>query len=137
MPLLAPEPARLSLTHVDSRQYGKGPLSRATELQPGDRATVIGEGGSREYVVDAVRAYEKVVLPWQELFAQDLEERMILITCGGDFDAERRSYLSNIVVFFTPAWRAPPTRLRTWRCAAIEGDTRSITRASPSMITLT
>jgi hypothetical protein len=89
--------------HVDSRQYGKGPLSRATELVPGDRATVISEGGTREYVVDAVRSYEKVVLPWQDLFAQDLEERMILITCGGDFDAARRSYTSNIVVFFTPA----------------------------------
>lgn len=89
--------------HVDSREYGKGPLSRATELAPGDRATVISEGGTREYVVEAVRSYEKVVLPWEELFAQELEERMVLITCGGDFDAERRSYRSNIVVFFTPA----------------------------------
>ena len=88
--------------HVDSREYGKGPLSRATELAPGDRATVISEGGTREYVVEAVRSYEKVVLPWEELFAQELEERMVLITCGGDFDAERRSYRSNIVVFFTP-----------------------------------
>jgi hypothetical protein len=88
--------------HVDSRQYGKGPLSRAQELRPGERATVLSEGGTREYAVEAIREYEKVVLPWQELFAQDLEERMILITCGGDFDAERRSYRSNIVVFFTP-----------------------------------
>jgi sortase (surface protein transpeptidase) len=88
--------------HTDSRQYGKGPLSRARELQPGDRATVISEGGTREYAVDAIREYEKVVLPWEELFAQDVEERMILITCGGDFDPERRSYRSNIVVFFTP-----------------------------------
>jgi sortase (surface protein transpeptidase) len=68
------------------RQYGKGTLSRARELEPGDRATVISEGGTREYAVDAIREYEKVVLPWEELFAQDVEERMILITCGGDFD---------------------------------------------------
>jgi Sortase domain len=89
--------------HVDSREYGTGPLSRATELQLGDRATVVSEGGTREYVVAAVRTYEKVALPWEELFAQDRQERMILITCGGDFDAERRSYRSNMVVFFTPA----------------------------------
>ncbi len=84
-------------------EYGKGPLSRAKELAARRSREVVSEGGTRDYVVDAVRAYEKVVLPWEELFDQDLLERMILITCGGDFDAERRSYRSNIVVFFSPA----------------------------------
>ena len=37
------------------------------------------------------------------VFVQDGPARLVLITCGGDFDYDTRHYLSNVVVTATPS----------------------------------
>ncbi len=44
------------------------------------------------------RTYDKSSLPVDDLYRRDGEPRLLLITCGGDFDAEAGSYRSNVVV---------------------------------------
>ena len=51
------------------------------------------------YVVQARRRYAKDALPWRDLFQQDVEARLLLVTCGGDFDRAARSYRDNVVVY--------------------------------------
>jgi hypothetical protein len=90
--------------HVDSAALGVGWFARLRELAVGDAVEVRGEGGgSRRYVVDARREYPKAALPAAEVFAQTGAERLVLITCGGAFDAATRHYADNIVVYATPA----------------------------------
>ena len=52
-------------------------------------------------VADVV-TYEKAVLPYAELFNQSGPERVVLMTCGGQFDPQT-GWDSNVVVVMTPA----------------------------------
>ncbi|HEU4490722.1 MAG TPA: class F sortase [Jiangellales bacterium] len=88
--------------HLDSREYGKGPFTRAKDLEVGATATVTDDAGeAHDYLVTEVLTYEKVELPYEELFAQDGPERVVLVTCGG---AYRRGsgWDSNVVVVMEP-----------------------------------
>ncbi len=90
--------------HLDSRQYGTGPFVRATELVPGDVASVWDEvGGAHQYRVVDVETYRRDDLPYQELFAQQGPERAVLVTCGGTYQRERGGWDSNVVVVLEPS----------------------------------
>ncbi len=89
--------------HVDSAEQGEGAFFRLRELDRGDRVTVTGEDGrSQEYTVVAREEYEKTKIPLERYFARDGALRLTLITCGGPFDAKKRSYRDNIVVTAKP-----------------------------------
>jgi hypothetical protein len=47
-------------------------------------------------------------LPAAELFARTGPPRLVLVTCGGDFDPETGSYRANVVVHAVPADAARP-----------------------------
>jgi sortase (surface protein transpeptidase) len=85
--------------HVDSRRYGVGQLARLREIEVGDGVDVRTAGGvdARYRVVD-VESVPKARLPVADLFGRDGEERLVLVTCGGDFDRSRGTYEENIVV---------------------------------------
>jgi hypothetical protein len=84
--------------HLDSRRYGLGPLQRLVDLEVGDRATVTGGGGDvAGYAVLAVRTYPKEELPSSELFTASGPERLVLVTCGGRYDAGGGGWDSNVV----------------------------------------
>jgi hypothetical protein len=88
--------------HLDSREYGKGPFTRAKDLEVGALATVTDDaGGTHDYVVTEVVTYEKVELPYEELFAQDGPERVVLVTCGGSYHTGS-GWDSNVVVVMEP-----------------------------------
>jgi sortase (surface protein transpeptidase) len=88
--------------HLDSREYGRGPFTRAQELDVGAGAAIRDAAGdAHDYTVTDVITYEKVELPYEELFAQDGPERVVLVTCGGSY--ERGSgWDSNVVVVLEP-----------------------------------
>jgi hypothetical protein len=89
--------------HVDSARSGPGALYRLAQAPVGARVTVRGAGGAITYVVQARRRYLKGDLPWKALFAQGMQPRLVLITCGGAFDSRTRHYTDNVVVVATPA----------------------------------
>ncbi|GAA3227726.1 class F sortase [Pseudonocardia petroleophila] len=90
--------------HVDDRVQGRGAFYRLGELSPGDPVQVeLTDGTVTAYVVDRVRRIAKEELPVEELFARDGAPVLTLVTCGGDFDREARSYRENVVVTATPS----------------------------------
>lgn len=59
------------------------------------------DGTSQRYRIDSVTDYFKEELP-PELFARDGDTQLALITCGGTFNPQLRSYESNTVAVATP-----------------------------------
>ena len=89
--------------HVDSSIYGIGPLSNLRNFEPGTEVQVESEdGGMTRYAVESVTYYPRSQLPTEQLFARDGAPALVLITCGGSFDAERRSYSDNVVAIARP-----------------------------------
>ena len=88
--------------HVDSEQQGAGALYPLARTLVGARVVVSGLAGEMTYVVQARRRYAKDALPWRDLFRQDVEARLLLVTCGGEFDRATRHYSDNVVVYAVP-----------------------------------
>ncbi|WP_100813823.1 class F sortase [Microbacterium lacus] len=89
--------------HVDSRVYGIGPLSNLRNLAAGTEVQVESEdGGMTRYAVESVTYYPRSQLPTEQLFVRDGAPALVLITCGGSFDAATRSYSDNVVAIARP-----------------------------------
>lgn len=72
-------------------------------LRPGTTVEVrSSDGSSRRFTVDAVTQVAKVDLATTGVFDRGGPPRLALITCGGAFDDEARSYRDNIVVTAVP-----------------------------------
>jgi len=89
--------------HIDSAQYGIGPLARLGELAPGDVITVQSGRSSQRYVVSSTRHLKKSSLDLASIFARAGPPRLHLITCGGDYDRQSRHYEQNVIVLALPA----------------------------------
>jgi hypothetical protein len=94
------EPGVALLTsHVDTRSEGRGVFAGLAELEAGDTVTVTAADGSvQRWSVVARTQHRKDALP-QDLFARSGPARLALVTCGGPFDREARSYRDNIIVW--------------------------------------
>lgn len=91
--------------HVDSTT-GPAVFFRLAELAPGDDVVVLMDDGRRvRHVVERVEQHPKDAFPTFEVFGADGEGALRLVTCGGAFDRDERSYDDNVVVFA----RAVPT----------------------------
>jgi sortase (surface protein transpeptidase) len=89
--------------HVSSAAQGAGLFSRLRDLRAGARVTIgYRDGSQRAFVVRARREYPKAGLP-ADLFARAGAARLILVTCGGRFDATTGHYEDNVVVYAVPA----------------------------------
>jgi hypothetical protein len=91
--------------HVDSAIAGMGALFELRSLKPGARLEVVGPQGSLACTVVAVREYSKKRFPKELLFTQDVAGRLVILTCGGPFDAATHSYLDNVAAFAVPTGR--------------------------------
>jgi len=88
--------------HVD---YGgeQGAFFNLHQIEIGEIFEVELEDGTvKQYEVTANSTYNKVDLPDEELFRKDGEPALQLVTCGGTFDPEARSYEANVVVSAVP-----------------------------------
>ncbi len=86
--------------HVDSAVSGAGALFGLAGLNAGDRVSVTdARGRDWTYRVYARQVYRKHQGLPAALFATTGPARLVLITCGGLFNAAARSYQDNIVVF--------------------------------------
>ncbi len=88
--------------HVD---YGgrPGAFFNLADLEIGEtiEVTMANDSTARYLVTDNV-SYEKDGLPADDLFKKDGDSVLQLITCGGTFDENRRSYSDNVVVTAVP-----------------------------------
>jgi hypothetical protein len=94
--------ASVLAAHVD---YGGAPgaFFNLEKALPGDRLEVEMEDGEVIlYEVTGNNVYDKADLPASELFRKDGDSVLQLITCGGTFNPEQRSYEANVVVTATP-----------------------------------
>jgi hypothetical protein len=91
--------------HVDSRTQGRGAFFELGRLDVDDLVVVTGRDGSEQrWRVVARTRYAKDELPVDELFVWGGDDRrLVLITCGGDFDRATRHYTDNVVVHAVPA----------------------------------
>jgi hypothetical protein len=93
--------------HVDTRATGPAVFYRLGELRPGDTVELARQDGtSARFTVDRVESYPKTAFPTELVYGRASQPGLRLVTCGGDFDRGRRSYVDNVVVFATLT--APP-----------------------------
>jgi len=89
--------------HVDSAKAGVGAFFT---LKSAHRGTVVevtsADGKKRSYKVTSVRVMAKAQLP-TAIWSQAGPNHLVLVTCGGPFDAATRHYRDNVVVTAVPA----------------------------------
>jgi hypothetical protein len=95
--------ATVLVGHVDSATQGLGALFKLQDLRPGARISVTAGGRTWSYVLQATRAYVKTQLPSAAVFGQQVAPRLVIVTCGGPFDAATGHYEDNIVAYAVPA----------------------------------
>ena len=89
--------------HVDSARYGLGVMARLRTLRSGDVVQVRAGAAVRRYRVTARRSLPQAELAARsDAFRQDVAGRLVLITCGGTFDAVRHRYQDNLIVYAEP-----------------------------------
>ena len=87
--------------HVDSRRYGLGQLARLADAEVGDEVVVRTNAGNvHQYTIVDVQRIPKRELPVADVFSRDGAERLLLITCAGDFDGSH--YSDNAIVTAEP-----------------------------------
>ncbi|MFF0342740.1 class F sortase [Kribbella sp. NPDC004875] len=90
--------------HVDSLQYGVGPLVRLRGLQTGASVVVgLTDGTSTTYRVQSVQDIPKAGMAFDQVFDREGPRLLRIITCGGPYDRGRGGYQDNLVVVAVPA----------------------------------
>lgn len=89
--------------HVDSATEGLGFFSRLLAVRKGQVVTVRHGQHRARYRVTSVRTVKKQALATSSsAFDQLGDHRLVLITCGGSYRADRGGYDSNVVVTAAP-----------------------------------
>jgi hypothetical protein len=93
-------------SHVDSRKYGLGSFSRLKDIPIGTPVSVTtSDGAVHDYEIDSSTRVSKDEIPLDTIFDRAGAPRLVLITCGGQFDYETGHYLDNILVTAVPVAR--------------------------------
>ena len=95
------------LGHVDSYR-GPAVFFELRALQAGDPVDVaLADGVVVHFVVDSVAMYPKAQFPAEQVYGSHGYSALQLVTCGGTFDSQTGSYLSNVVVYTSLASISP------------------------------
>ena len=85
--------------HVDSRS-GPAVFYRLEDIAVGAQVEVgRADGSTLTFQVTRVAEYPKSAFATDEVYGPTVDAQLRLITCGGEFDRSRRSYVDNVVVF--------------------------------------
>jgi len=89
--------------HVDSFDQGLGPFAYLKEM-PADAEIIVttGDGVDHRYRLESVQNIQKTQLPLDQVFDRDGAPRIVLLTCGGQFDKNVRNYSDNVVAIANP-----------------------------------
>lgn len=89
--------------HVDAEGEGPGALFELRGVEVGARISVTDVAGAvHEYEVVSRETVTKEVLPVEQIFDRTGEHRLVVITCGGPFLPDLRTYRDNVVVTAVP-----------------------------------
>lgn len=89
--------------HLDSRLHGLGFAARLAGLRHGDLVILADDDRQRRYRVGARYLLPRTRLAeLTALFSDRGPARLVLLTCGGEYDALARAYSDNLVVEATP-----------------------------------
>ena len=89
--------------HVDSFTQGVGPAAELLSTRPGARVHLAARHRTQSYRVTSVRVVPRADLRREEVvFSAAGARRLVLITCGGAYDASRGGYQDNVVVVARP-----------------------------------
>lgn len=89
--------------HVDSLKYGRGPFSLLKDAPLGAAVSVTtADGVEHAYAIAISERVAKQEIPLEAVFDRAGAPRLVLITCGGQFDHETGHYLDNILITATP-----------------------------------
>lgn len=90
--------------HVDSWDQGLGALAPLREAAVDDEVQVTDAAGTTtRWRVVSRELLEKEALPLDTVFARTGAPRLVLVTCGGEYLPDLRSYRENVVVVAVPA----------------------------------
>lgn len=85
--------------HVDS-YVGPAVFARLLDLSPGSAIDVVrADGSSVSFRVTGTMRFPKHRFPTTKVYGPVPDVALRLVTCGGRFDATRRSYVDNVIVF--------------------------------------
>lgn len=88
--------------HVDSAKRGAGAFYALKSARKGQVVSVEGaDGKARRFRITSVRKVLKAALP-ESVYDRKGTYRLVLVTCGGPFDAAKGSYRDNIIVTASP-----------------------------------
>jgi hypothetical protein len=88
--------------HLDSKEYGVGPLVRLRKLRTGQLIRISSyDGRTTTYRVDDVREISKSRLALDDLFDRTGAPRLRIVTCGGRYEPDNGGYQQNLVVSAT------------------------------------
>lgn len=91
-----PGPAVIA-SHVNFKGVD-GPFAHLDALKPGDEVMIEDAAGAEvSFAVDTVTSYPKNAFPTDTVYADTPDPELVLITCGGSYDASAHSYRDNIV----------------------------------------
>jgi sortase family protein len=105
-----PEGSAVLGGHLDSREYGIGPLAVLRRLRNGDVIVVRTTTGRQTFRVTSIRMIRKQALPLRTLFDRDGQRRLRIVTCGGPYIRSRGGYQDNLVVTAIPDAGTPSDR---------------------------
>ena len=90
--------------HVDSvASAGLGPFAKLADLAVGDQVRLTtADGGVVTYAVTGRTSVAKPDVAWGDVFTRDGGHRLVLVTCGGVWHEDRRSYSDNVIVTAEP-----------------------------------
>lgn len=102
-----PEPGEIGpaviLGHVDSYD-GPAVFFELEDLAIGDSIHVDrADGSTVSYVVERIEQHAKNDFPTAAVYGPTDDSELRLVTCGGTFDRDARSYQDNVIVFAVPA----------------------------------
>jgi sortase (surface protein transpeptidase) len=93
--------------HIDSSQYGIGPLAALGRMDKGDEIVVWTTTTRQTFRVASVRLIGKQAMPLRTLFDRDGDQRLRIITCGGPYVRSQGGYQDNLVVTAIPERPTP------------------------------
>ena len=87
--------------HVDSAKDGAGAFYALKRARRGDTVTLQSGGRTLRYRVTTIKRMRKSALP-SSIYTRTGSPKLVLVTCGGPFDAKAGHYRDNVVVIATP-----------------------------------